>query len=71
MSNETRSYGPDFSSTGAYHIQSDFKKGSSYPISVEIISVDSKPVENAIKVLFDLKRALDFNYSLIIFFFNS
>ena len=55
MGNETRSYGPDFSSTGAYHVQSDFKKGSSYPISVEIVSVDSKPVENPIKVLFDLK----------------
>jgi hypothetical protein len=57
MGNETRSYGPDFSSTGAYHIQSDFKQGSSYPIIVEIVSVDSKPVENAIKVLFDLKTS--------------
>ena len=55
MGNKTHSYGPDFSSTGAYHVQSDFKKGSSYPISVEILSVDSKPVENPIKVLFDLK----------------
>jgi hypothetical protein len=57
MGNETRSYGPDFSSTGAYHIQSDFKKGSSYPISVEIISVDNKPVENAIKASFSLKTS--------------
>ena len=40
---------------GAYHVQSDFKQGSSYPIIVEIVSVDSKPVENPIKVLFDLK----------------
>jgi plastocyanin len=55
MGNKTHSYGPDFSSTGAYHVQSDFKKGYSYPISVEIVSVDSKPVENPIKVLFDLK----------------
>lgn len=55
MGNKTHSYGPDFSSTGAYHVQSDFKKGSSYPISVEIVSVDSKPVENPIQVLFDLK----------------
>ena len=56
MGNETRSYGPDFSSTGAYHVQSDFKQGSSYPIIVEIVSVDSKPVENPIKLLFDLKN---------------
>ena len=48
IGNETSSYGPDFSSTGAYHVQSDFKKGSSYPISVEIVSVDSKPVEKSI-----------------------
>ena len=57
MDNETRSYGPDFSSTGPYHVQSDFKQGSSYPIIVEIVSVDSKPVENPIKVLFDLKTS--------------
>jgi hypothetical protein len=47
--NETISYGRDFSSTGAYHVQADFKKGSTYPIttypiSVEIISINSKPV---------------------------
>ena len=42
---------------GAYHVQSDFKQGSSYPIIVEIVSVDSKPVENPIKVLFDLKTS--------------
>ena len=57
IGNETSSYGPDFSSTGAYHVQSDFKQGSSYPIIVEIVSVDSKPVENPIKVLFDLKTS--------------
>ena len=57
MGNETSSYGPDFSSTGAYHVQSDFKMGSSYPISVEIVSVNSKSVENPIKVLFDLKTS--------------
>lgn len=55
--NETISYGPDFSSTGAYHVQSDFKKGSTYPISVEIISINSKPVESPIKVLFDFRTA--------------
>jgi plastocyanin len=53
--NETISYGPDFSSTGAYHVQSNFQKGSSYPISIEIVSVNSKPVENPMKVVFDFK----------------
>ena len=43
--------------TGAYHVQSDFKKGSTYPISVEIISINSKPVESPIKVLFDFRTA--------------
>jgi hypothetical protein len=55
--NETISYGPDFSSTGAYHVQSDFKNSSTYPISVEIISINSKPVESPIKVLFDFRTA--------------
>jgi CheY-like chemotaxis protein len=55
--NETISYGPDFSSTGAYHVQSDFKKGSTYPISVEIMSINSKAVESSIKVLFDFRTA--------------
>lgn len=53
--NKTISYGPDFSSTGAYHVQSNFKKGTSYPISIEIVSVNSEPVENPMKVLFDFK----------------
>lgn len=57
MGNKTHSYGPDFSSTGAYHVQSDFKKGSSYPISVEIVSVDSKPIDNPIKDSFSLKTS--------------
>jgi plastocyanin len=57
MGNETSSYGPDFSSTGAYHVQSDFKKGSSYPISVEIKTVNYKPVENPIKASFTLKTS--------------
>src|SRR5688500_5277138 len=55
--NETISYEPDSNSTGACHVQSDFKKGSTYPISVEIISINSKPVESIIKVLFDFRTA--------------
>ena len=54
LGNETISYGPDFSSTGAYHVQSDFKKGSSYSISVEIVSVNYKPVEFPIRATFNL-----------------
>jgi plastocyanin len=54
LGNETISYGPDFSSTGAYHVQSDFKKGSSYAISVEIVSVNYKPVEFPIRATFNL-----------------
>jgi len=53
--NQTTSYGPDFSSTGAYHIQSGFKKGTTYPISVEVVSVNNKPLGNPLKVVFDLK----------------
>jgi len=53
--NETISYGQDFSSTGAYHVQADFKKGSTYPISVEIILINSKPVSSLIKVLFNFR----------------
>ena len=54
LGNETISYGPDFSSTGAYHIQSVFKKGSSYPISVEIVSVNYKSVKFPIRATFTL-----------------
>ena len=57
MGNETSFYGPDFSTTGAYHVQSDFKKGNSYPISVEIVSIDGKPVEFPIKASFSLKTS--------------
>lgn len=53
--NQTTSHGPDFSSTGAYHVQSNFKNGSSYPIDVQIVSINNKPVENPIRVLFELK----------------
>jgi plastocyanin len=53
--NQTTSHGPDFSSTGAYHVQSNFKNGSTYPIDVQIVSINNKPVENPIRVLFELK----------------
>lgn len=53
--NQTTSHGPDFSSTGAYHIQSNFKNGSSYPIDIQIVSVNNKPIENPASVSFELK----------------
>jgi plastocyanin len=53
--NQTTSHGPDFSSTGAYHVQSNFKNGSSYPIDVQIVSINNKLVEIPIRVLFELK----------------
>lgn len=57
QNNQTTSHGPDFSSTGAYHVQSNFKSGSSYSINIEIVSINNKPMENPLKVLFDLKTA--------------
>lgn len=57
LQDQTTSHGPDFSSTGAYHVQSNFKNGSSYPIDVQIVSVNNKPVENPIRVLFELKTS--------------
>jgi plastocyanin len=53
--NQTTSYGPDFSTVGAYHIQSDFKKGSSYLISTEVISSEYKPLANPVKATFNLQ----------------
>lgn len=55
LQDQTTSHGPDFSSAGAYHVQSNFKNGSSYPIDVQIVSINNKPVENPIRVLFELK----------------
>ena len=52
--NETRSYGPDFTTTGAYHIQSDFKKGSSYSINVAVVAYDDRPLEKPVTATFNL-----------------
>jgi plastocyanin len=47
--NETRSYGPDFSSTGAYHIQAAFlKPGTDYTLLAEVAAVNSVPSESPI-----------------------
>lgn len=47
--NETRSYGPDFSSTGAYHIQAAFlKPDTDYTLLAEVAAVNSVPSESPI-----------------------
>ncbi len=47
--NETRSYGPDFSSTGAYHIEGAFLDGDAdYTIVADLAAVNSVPPQNPI-----------------------
>lgn len=54
--NETISYGPDFSSTGAYHIEGPFFTGNSnYTIRAEITSINDQPPQNQIVDEFSLK----------------
>jgi plastocyanin len=57
LGNETTSYGPDFSTTGAYHVQSDFKKGSSYPISVAVVAYTDKPLDKPTTAKFNLQTS--------------
>ena len=55
-SNETISYGPDFSSTGAYHIEGPFFSGNSnYTIRAQIASINAQPPQNQIVDEFSLK----------------
>jgi plastocyanin len=54
--NETVSHGPDFSSTGAYHIEGPFFTGNSnYTIRAQITSIDAQPPENPIVDEFSLR----------------
>ena len=54
--NETISYGPDFSSTGAYHIEGPFFTGNSnYTIRAQITSINAQPPQNQIVDEFSLK----------------
>ncbi|WP_458718941.1 cupredoxin domain-containing protein [Candidatus Nitrosocosmicus sp. R] len=47
--NETNVYGPDFSSTGAYHIDVPFLDGNkNYTIRAEVTSINSVPPQNPI-----------------------
>jgi plastocyanin len=55
-SNETRAYGPDFSSTGAYHLEGAFLKGNAdYKIRVQITAVNAKAPETPIEDEFSLR----------------
>jgi plastocyanin len=55
-SNETRVYGPDFSSTGAYHLEGAFLKGNAdYKILISLSSINSKPTPNPIEDEFSIK----------------
>ncbi len=54
--NETRVYGPDFSSAGAYHLEAAFlKENADYKILVSIYSINSKPPPNPIADEFPIK----------------
>ena len=54
--NETITYGPDFSSTGAYHIQGPiFSENANYTIRPEISAVNGRPPETPITDDFSLQ----------------
>jgi plastocyanin len=54
--NQTRVYGPDFSSTGAYHLEGVFFKGNAnYTIRAEITAINGKPPQNKITDDFTLR----------------
>ena len=54
--NETRVYGPDFSSTGAYHMEGAFfKDNADYNKLISISSINSKPPSNPIADEFTIR----------------
>lgn len=54
--NQTRVYGPDFSSTGAYHLEAPFLKGNAkYTIRAEIAAINTKQPQNKIADQFSLR----------------
>jgi plastocyanin len=55
-SNETRAYGPDFSSTGPYHLEGAFLKGNAdFKIIIQMTTVNAKPPPNPIEDQFSLR----------------
>lgn len=54
--NQTRVYGPDFSSSGAYHLEAPFLKGNAnYTLKVEIAAINGKQPQNKIVDGFSLR----------------
>jgi plastocyanin len=54
--NETVSYGPDFSGTGAYHLEGPFfKDDADYTIAAEIAAINGRPPDNPITDEFNLR----------------
>jgi plastocyanin len=54
--NQTRAYGPDFSSSGAYHLEAPFFKGNAnYTIKVEIAAINGKQPQTKITDGFSLR----------------
>jgi hypothetical protein len=54
--NQTRAYGPDFSSTGAYHLEGAFFKGNTnYIIRAEIAAINGVHPQNKITTDFSLR----------------
>jgi plastocyanin len=57
--NETISYGPEFSTTGAYHIEGPFFTGNSdYIIRTQITSLNAQPTQDQIVDEFNLRTVL-------------
>jgi hypothetical protein len=54
--NQTRAYGPDFSSSGTYHLEAPFFKGNAnYTIRVDIAAINGKQPQNKITDDFSLR----------------
>jgi plastocyanin len=54
--NETRAYGPDFSSSGAYHLQAPFFKGDeNYILRIQIAAINGVQPQNKITDDFSLR----------------
>ena len=54
--NQTRAYGPDFSSSGAYHLEAPFfKDNASYTLRIDITAINGKQPQNKIIDGFSLR----------------
>jgi plastocyanin len=58
--NKTITYGPDFSSTGTYHVEGPILAGNEeYIIAVEISAINARPPENPIRDEFSLRTVMN------------